>query len=298
MNYIKSYHLFYLVIAYLIFATTGDFDFDYGFYQLLRFVAFFAFSFAAYASYECKQQIMPFVLGFIAIIFNPFIPIHMERGVWQTIDFSVALILLIWVSYTYNTKLYQYLYRLSQKFNRKFYFALGGASLLILLSVILFSFVMPFREEEPAAAPGIYAENNMWVEEYNEDPIIYEQSSSEILFEGIPNIEQDWGKDKKAADIDRKARSLLTDEGLTIGEVQEINARKLELGLPPLDNHTPVNPNRPFKSEAINDMYDPESVLNKKSELTVPINEGENSDSFNSTADNATSEPLYPVDST
>ena len=67
----KRHYLFYISALYLLSASVGDFDFDYGFYQLLRFVAFFSFD-SSFAAYVHKQQITPFILGLIAIVFNPF----------------------------------------------------------------------------------------------------------------------------------------------------------------------------------------------------------------------------------
>ena len=70
MFHIKRHYLFYASATYILYAVTGDFD--YGFYQLLRFIAFFAFGFAAFTAHTKKQQIMPFILGFIAIVLTPF----------------------------------------------------------------------------------------------------------------------------------------------------------------------------------------------------------------------------------
>lgn len=56
----KQHYLFYLAAGLMLLAIV---DFPYGYYQLLRFIGFFAFAIAAYLSFSAKQQIAPFVLG-------------------------------------------------------------------------------------------------------------------------------------------------------------------------------------------------------------------------------------------
>ncbi|MCE6007444.1 DUF6804 family protein [Acinetobacter soli] len=104
MIFFKKQYLFYLSATYLLIAATGDNDFDYGFYQLLRFVAFFTFSFAAYVSYSNNQQIMPFILGLIAVVFNPFVPIHFDKDTWQVIDVFAGVLLILWGYFIYFLK--------------------------------------------------------------------------------------------------------------------------------------------------------------------------------------------------
>lgn len=103
-NIIRSHYLFYVAALYMFWAANGNFDFDYGFYQLLRFVAFFAFGFAAYISHKKEQQIVPFVLGFLAIVFNPFMPIYFERETWQWVDVVGGLVLLTWSLVSFEKK--------------------------------------------------------------------------------------------------------------------------------------------------------------------------------------------------
>lgn len=98
----KRHYLFYVSAIYLLWAAIGDFDYDYAFYQLLRFIAFFAFGFAAFTAHTKKQQIMPFILGFLAIVFNPFLPIYLERNTWQLVDVLSGVLLIMWTVATFN----------------------------------------------------------------------------------------------------------------------------------------------------------------------------------------------------
>jgi hypothetical protein len=78
-------------IAMLIAAVTGDWP--YGFYQLLRIVVCGT---AIYAVVQTlNRQYWPWILGGLAILFNPFLPVSFEREEWQPIDFGAAIVFLI-----------------------------------------------------------------------------------------------------------------------------------------------------------------------------------------------------------
>jgi hypothetical protein len=92
----KSHYLFYISAILLI---LGVIDFPYGYYQLLRFIGLVAFGIAAYISFSTGQKIIPFVLMFLAIIFNPFIKFYLGRELWMVVDVIAGIILASW---TYN----------------------------------------------------------------------------------------------------------------------------------------------------------------------------------------------------
>ena len=67
----------------------------YGYYILLRWVVSAAALFSAWAAYECKRKFWVFVMGGIAILFNPVIPVHLLKETWIAIDFIVAVVFLV-----------------------------------------------------------------------------------------------------------------------------------------------------------------------------------------------------------
>ena len=97
----KQHHLFYIASFAMVIAVL---DFPYGYYQLLRFIGFFAFGIAAYISYSSGQKIIPFVLGFMAIVFNPFIKVYLDREVWAVIDVLSGTGLSIWTFCFFKNK--------------------------------------------------------------------------------------------------------------------------------------------------------------------------------------------------
>jgi uncharacterized membrane protein YccC len=69
----------------------------YGYYTLLRFVVCGTTAYGAYfaSTDEQKKPAWAWTFGIIAILFNPFIPIHLSRDIWAVIDVAIALVLVV-----------------------------------------------------------------------------------------------------------------------------------------------------------------------------------------------------------
>ncbi|MBA7624103.1 hypothetical protein ES703_31507 [subsurface metagenome] len=90
----KRSHLIPAIIAaiILLFALA---PWPYGYYQLLRFVVCGAASYIAFMAYNWQKIWAAWLFGFIAILFNPLIPIHLSREIWQTIDVVCAALFVV-----------------------------------------------------------------------------------------------------------------------------------------------------------------------------------------------------------
>jgi len=66
----------------------------YGYYIFLRWVLTFTAGFLAWISYNLKKSFWLFLMAIIAILFNPFVPITLNKETWVPINFIVALIFL------------------------------------------------------------------------------------------------------------------------------------------------------------------------------------------------------------
>ncbi len=86
----KWYYLLALAMLLLTFL-----DWDYGFYQILRWVVSGTAIYIAYQNYLQQKTHWVWTFGIIAILFNPIGPIHLEREIWAFIDVVVAVIYLI-----------------------------------------------------------------------------------------------------------------------------------------------------------------------------------------------------------
>jgi len=64
----------------------------YGYYQLLRFVVSGVAVYIASMVYQKQRFWATYLFGFVAILFNPLIPIHLSRKIWQPIDVICAIL--------------------------------------------------------------------------------------------------------------------------------------------------------------------------------------------------------------
>ena len=66
----------------------------YGYYVLLRLVACCVFAFAAFVAFDRKHKLLPWVFGFMALVFNPIIKIHFPKEMWAVVDIAAGILLL------------------------------------------------------------------------------------------------------------------------------------------------------------------------------------------------------------
>uniref|UniRef100_UPI003B5948A4 DUF6804 family protein n=1 Tax=Shewanella gaetbuli TaxID=220752 RepID=UPI003B5948A4 len=81
----------YITVGMLL---VGLLPLPYGYYTLLRLVACGVFAWAAFITYERKEEVLPWLFGLLAIVFNPIIKIHFPKELWAIIDISSGLLLL------------------------------------------------------------------------------------------------------------------------------------------------------------------------------------------------------------
>ena len=65
-----------------------------GYYQLLRVVICGTAIYIAYVSHSLEKNVWSWIMGFIALIFNPLFQLHLGRDLWMVMDF-VTLVLFI-----------------------------------------------------------------------------------------------------------------------------------------------------------------------------------------------------------
>lgn len=66
----------------------------YGYYTLLRLLTTGVFAWATFVAYEQKHQSLPWVFGFLAILFNPIEKIHLPKELWAIVDIGAGMFLL------------------------------------------------------------------------------------------------------------------------------------------------------------------------------------------------------------
>jgi hypothetical protein len=69
--------------------------FPYSYYQILRLIIFFTGISVAYGFYSSKLTGWSIVFAVIAIVFNPLVPLYLQKSSWVGIDFISAILFLL-----------------------------------------------------------------------------------------------------------------------------------------------------------------------------------------------------------
>lgn len=67
----------------------------YSYYAVLRLFACGVFALLAFVANERKHEIIPWVYGLIAVLFNPIIKIYLPKEVWVLVDIGAGILLLV-----------------------------------------------------------------------------------------------------------------------------------------------------------------------------------------------------------
>lgn len=67
----------------------------YGYYIFLRWVVSLSAVFSAWVANSSEDKFWVFLMGGIAILFNPIIPVHLIKEIWVIIDLIVAILFLV-----------------------------------------------------------------------------------------------------------------------------------------------------------------------------------------------------------
>ncbi|MBL7086650.1 MAG: hypothetical protein ISS28_06095 [Candidatus Cloacimonetes bacterium] len=67
----------------------------YGFFTLLRLVVFGTTAYLTWLAYRSEKQAWIWIFGFLVLVFNPLIPLHLGRDLWVVVDLLVAVFLII-----------------------------------------------------------------------------------------------------------------------------------------------------------------------------------------------------------
>jgi uncharacterized membrane protein len=98
-NIMKIYKTPIIVTVVMLFLAL--LDLPIGYYTLLRIVVCGVAIYLAFIAKEIKKIHWVWIMGFIGILFNPFIPIHMDKEIWNFVDiiagFTFIIALLVFI---------------------------------------------------------------------------------------------------------------------------------------------------------------------------------------------------------
>lgn len=90
----KKKNIIVCIAAFFLFLALID-GWSYGFFTLLRFVVFAITAYVAWMAYKQQKEKWVWIFGFLAVLFNPFFPIYLNRDIWMVIDFITGVFLII-----------------------------------------------------------------------------------------------------------------------------------------------------------------------------------------------------------
>lgn len=93
MNNNNKKNVALIVAATILFLALFD-GWQYGFFTILRIVVFTMTVYTAWMAYNKQKYQWVWIFGCIAMLFNPFLPIHFDREIWVVIDSVVGVFLL------------------------------------------------------------------------------------------------------------------------------------------------------------------------------------------------------------
>src|SRR3989338_1508813 len=90
----KKKNISLLIAAAFLFVALFD-GWPYGFFTMLRFVVFASSAYVAWMAYEVQKEKWVWIFGFLAVLFNPFIIIRLDREIWSVIDLIVGMFMIV-----------------------------------------------------------------------------------------------------------------------------------------------------------------------------------------------------------
>ena len=83
-----------VIVAFLLFIALIP-GLPYGYFTLLRIICTGCFAYLTYKCIDEEIKVWGWIFAFMAILFNPIIPIYLSRGTWGVIDSITAIMSLL-----------------------------------------------------------------------------------------------------------------------------------------------------------------------------------------------------------
>ncbi len=147
-----------VVAAVALLAALGPWP--YWYYTLLRFVICGVGGYTAFAVYKRHQPPLAWLLGLVAALFNPIVPMYLPRGVWQVLDVACAG-LFVFVALTLQNPPRSEGQPKSTVRDRQFLF--GSAALAFLAFCLLSGAISQFIDARTNTTGGYDPVDGRWV---------------------------------------------------------------------------------------------------------------------------------------
>ena len=95
MTWLRSRPHFVPCLIAAVMALVAIADLPYGYYTLMRLVVCATAVFVLVVAARGGQMWAVWVYSIIALLFNPVVPVHLTKGLWQPLDFIAGAVLII-----------------------------------------------------------------------------------------------------------------------------------------------------------------------------------------------------------
>lgn len=93
----KKFSIKPAIIASIVLLLLAILPWPYGYYTLLRLVVCLTAAFLAWFSYKAQRVRWTWIMGLLALVFNPVIPLYLGREFWIFVDLTATVIFVIFL---------------------------------------------------------------------------------------------------------------------------------------------------------------------------------------------------------
>ena len=94
MKRIAGLYVVWLVAAVMLVFAAVERQ-SYSFYTLLRWICCAVFAYSAFAAHQKNRMPWVWIFGLLAVLFNPILPLHLQRDTWQILDWGAIGVIVI-----------------------------------------------------------------------------------------------------------------------------------------------------------------------------------------------------------
>lgn len=85
----------YLLITTALFLFFAIFSLPYGYYSFLRLLVCTIAVWTSWNFYKSKLSSWAIIFAFVAILFNPLVPVYLTKAAWVPLDFITACLFIL-----------------------------------------------------------------------------------------------------------------------------------------------------------------------------------------------------------
>jgi len=98
MNKKSMNHKTFTLIASIMLILAIPSGWPYAYYQILRWVVSITGVINAFQAHEEGKMNWVWIMGGITILFNPIVPVYLDKGLWVILDMIAAFLMFTWLA--------------------------------------------------------------------------------------------------------------------------------------------------------------------------------------------------------